>query len=155
MHFFSVLKFWLHHLVLLFHHIMFFTFLIKKRSLSLALLSKISDFLCFLLRSIIFLFKLTFLFLKFHKLQLCIIRSFPFLLELHLLIPKCFFKICELFKVPLIVDRRSAHLVLLLHEHLFLHVGLLELLSQPQAFVDIDGELYFDLVWFWHLDVTF
>ena len=155
MNFFSVSKFLLHLQILLFHHIIFFTFLFKKRCLSLALLSEISNFLCFLLRCLSFLFQLTFLFLELHELQLHIIRRFSLLLQLHLLIPECLLKVCEFLEVPLIIDWWSSHLLLLLQEHLFLHVSLFELLSQSQALVNVDGEFYFNLIWFWHLDVTF
>ena len=48
MNFFSFCKLLLHLMILFFHDVTFFVFLFKKRSLSLALLGKISDFLCLL-----------------------------------------------------------------------------------------------------------
>lgn len=88
-----------------------------------------------------------------------IIWIFPLFLQLHFLIPEGLLQISQLFHVPLgvhlaITAVHDPHL-LLLHEHALLHVGLLQLLSQSKALIDVYGQLNLDFLGLGHFDVSF
>lgn len=123
--------------------------LLKEVGLALVLRSELVDLLHSLLAQVGLLLELPFLLLQLHQLHLEVARLLALFLELHLLELEGFLQILQLLEVLLLVENVATlgHL-LLLDEHVLLDVGLLQLLSQSEALVDVHSELHLDLVGF-------
>lgn len=141
-------------LYLLSLHVVFSAFLLDNVLLALVRLDQFIDLSDFLLAGVILILKFILLFLQLHYLHLQRILILSLTLQLHALVPKSLLQISEVVQVlasglirenlsGMVDSARSPKLLLLLQKHIFLHQCLLNLLSQSQAFVDVNSQFNF------------
>lgn len=92
---------------------------------------------------------------------------FSLALQLHRLVPECLLQVGEVVHVSGLsanhltvygtapgATHDTAHFLLLLDEHVFLEEGLLELLPEAKALIDVHGQLDFNLLRLRQLNVS-